>query len=233
MVINNYSRFTIQNNLDEINLPDWQNFEVQKYHENRFVGGMYSENTTIPILATRGCPYQCTYCSAPNMWLPKWIPRDPIKVVDEISYYKRVFNAKNFPNSEVHCVDTWIKTEEYSKDINFSEIEKNFDYNTSEFKKLNKHKKTSDSFFEKNRINFDVIYIDGYHFGPQVYKDVTNAWKFLKVGGYLICDDYIWNIKSEIKLTPCYSINKFLNTINNNYKVEIVSNSQIFFKKIR
>ncbi len=144
-----------------------------------------------------------------------------------------LFLLKNFPNSEVHCVDTWIKTEEYSKDINFSEIEKNFDYNTSEFKKLNKHKKTSDSFFEKNRINFDVIYIDGYHFGPQVYKDVTNAWKFLKVGGYLICDDYIWNIKSEIKLTPCYSINKFLNTINNNYKVEIVSNSQIFFKKIR
>ena len=54
--------------LDEIALPDWKSFEVKKYHENRFVGGMYSENITVPILATRGCPYQCTYCSAPNMW---------------------------------------------------------------------------------------------------------------------------------------------------------------------
>ena len=106
------SRRNRRTDLDEISLPDWKNFEVQKYHENRFVGGMYSENTTIPILATRGCPYQCTYCSAPNMWLPKWIPRDPIKVVDEITYYKKAFNAKNFPFQDLTAIikKDWIKT---------------------------------------------------------------------------------------------------------------------------
>ena len=97
--------------LDEIALPDWQSFEVKKYHQNRFVGGMYSESITVPILATRGCPYQCTYCSAPNMWLPRWIPRDPIKVVDEIEYYKKIFNAKNFPFQDLTAIikKEWIK----------------------------------------------------------------------------------------------------------------------------
>ena len=97
--------------LDEIAIPDWQSFEVKKYHQNRFVGGMYSESITVPILATRGCPYQCTYCSAPNMWLPRWIPRDPIKVVDEIEYYKKTFNAKNFPFQDLTAIikKEWIK----------------------------------------------------------------------------------------------------------------------------
>lgn len=97
--------------LDEIAIPDWQSFEVKKYHQNRFVGGMYSESITVPILATRGCPYQCTYCSAPNMWLPRWIPRDPIKVVDEIEYYKKIFNAKNFPFQDLTAIikKEWIK----------------------------------------------------------------------------------------------------------------------------
>ena len=93
-------------------MPDWNSFEVTKYHKNRFVGGMYSENITVPILATRGCPYQCTYCSAPNMWLPRWIPRDPFKVVDEIEYYKKNFNAKNFPFQDLTAIikKEWIKS---------------------------------------------------------------------------------------------------------------------------
>ena len=72
---------------------------------------MYSESITVPILATRGCPYQCTYCSAPNMWLPRWIPRDPIKVVDEIQYYQDNFNANNFPFQDLTAIikKDWIK----------------------------------------------------------------------------------------------------------------------------
>ncbi len=99
-------------NLDDISFPDWESFKVKKYHENRFVGGMYSEKITIPILATRGCPYQCTYCSAPNMWLPRWIPRDPIKVVDEIEFYKEKFKAYNFPFQDLTAIikKDWIKT---------------------------------------------------------------------------------------------------------------------------
>ena len=98
--------------LDSIEIPDWKSFNIKEYHENRFVGGMYSHNLTIPILATRGCPYQCTYCSAPNMWLPRWIPRNPIKVVDEITYYLKTYGAKNFPFQDLTAIikKEWIKS---------------------------------------------------------------------------------------------------------------------------
>ena len=110
VVINN--RRNRQQSIDKISYPDWDSFNVKGYHENRFVGGMYSDNLTIPILATRGCPYQCTYCSAPNMWLPLWIPRDPVLVVDEIEYYVKKFGAGNFPFQDLTAIikRDWIKT---------------------------------------------------------------------------------------------------------------------------
>jgi len=99
-------------NIDDIAPPDWDSFSPIIYHENRFVGGMYSSRITVPILATRGCPYQCTYCSAPNMWLPRWIPRDPVKVVDEIESYVKKFGAGNFPFQDLTAIiqKDWIKT---------------------------------------------------------------------------------------------------------------------------
>ena len=109
VVINN--RRNRQRSIDKIPYPDWDSFDVKGYHENRFVGGMFSDGITIPILATRGCPYQCTYCSAPSMWSPLWLPRDPILVVDEIEYYVKKFGAGNFPFQDLTAIikRDWIK----------------------------------------------------------------------------------------------------------------------------
>ncbi len=97
--------------VDAISWPDWEPMDVQAYHANRFVGGMYSDRLTMPILATRGCPYQCTYCSAPNMWLPRWIPRDPKQVVDEIEHYISAYGAGNFPFQDLTAIiqKDWIR----------------------------------------------------------------------------------------------------------------------------
>ena len=98
-------------NIDDIPPPDWDSFAPATYHAHRFVGGMYSSSMTMPILATRGCPYQCTYCSAPNMWMPRWIPRDPVKVVDEIEFYVKRYGAGNFPFQDLTAIiqKNWIK----------------------------------------------------------------------------------------------------------------------------
>lgn len=122
-------------------------------------------------------------------------------------------------------------TEEYIDHKSFSQIEQNFDYNISNHQNIIKFKKSSDEFFSNNIKMFDVVYIDGYHFGPQVYKDCENAWKCLKENGLLICDDYTWNFYLNIKDNPCYAINNFLTKIKGEYKIEKVSNSQIYIKK--
>ena len=63
-------------NVDEIPWPAWEFFDVDAYSSNRLVSGIYY-GKTVPILATRGCPYQCTYCSSPNMWTTRWYARSP------------------------------------------------------------------------------------------------------------------------------------------------------------
>jgi anaerobic magnesium-protoporphyrin IX monomethyl ester cyclase len=90
--------------IDDIAWPAWHLFALDTYHEHRWMGGLYSSTKSVPILATRGCPYQCTYCSAPNMWTPRWIPRDPAKVADEIQYYVEHFGARNFPFQDLTAI---------------------------------------------------------------------------------------------------------------------------------
>jgi predicted O-methyltransferase YrrM len=141
-----------------------------------------------------------------------------------------IFVAKNFKNSKVFCVDTWQGSAEHSKH-DFREIENNFFYNIKEFNNIYKIKSSSNDFFCNNLNNFDCIYIDGNHDSNQVFLDCQNAWAILNKNGYLICDDYTWNYYKNIKQNPCFGINNFLKSINN-FKYYMVSNSQIFIKKI-
>jgi predicted O-methyltransferase YrrM len=143
-----------------------------------------------------------------------------------------IFVSEKFKKSRIFCVDNWIKTEDGYSNLNFNDVEKNFDFNVKDYQNILKIKKTSDDFFLENKENFDVIYVDGYHKSDQVFKDCVNSWKKLNVNGILICDDYIWSHYSEIKNNPCFGINKFLKTLNNKYKILQISNSQIFLRKI-
>lgn len=96
--------------LEAIARPAWDHFDLEAYHRHRFIGGVYSADLTVPMLATRGCPYQCTYCSSPNMWTTKWVPRDPADVADEIEGYVRRYGARNFPFYDLTAVirKEWI-----------------------------------------------------------------------------------------------------------------------------
>lgn len=53
---------------------------------------------------------------------------------------------------------------------------------------------TSDVFFEHfpDEAWADFVYVDGDHSFAQVARDVENAWRSVKPGGILACDDYQW-----------------------------------------
>ena len=142
-----------------------------------------------------------------------------------------LYVANNFQESTVICVDPWLAYEELKfQDMNA--IEKIFDLNISKFNNINKVKSTSDDFFIKNQTMFDFIYIDGYHKFDYVLRDCNNAWKFLKKEGVLVCDDYIWSYYEDWLDNPCYAINEFIKKNNGKLKVLLVTNSQIFIKKL-
>ncbi len=80
--------------LDDIPRPAWDLFPVEKYHEGGFTYGV-NLGRSMPILATRGCPYQCTFCSSPAMWTTRYYVRDVADVVDEIASYVETYAATN------------------------------------------------------------------------------------------------------------------------------------------
>ena len=53
--------------IDEIPWPDWETFPIQPYLDNA-VGFGPGAGRNLPMLATWGCPYECTFCSNPLMY---------------------------------------------------------------------------------------------------------------------------------------------------------------------
>jgi radical SAM superfamily enzyme YgiQ (UPF0313 family) len=49
----------------------------------------------LPILTSRGCPYNCTYCAS-HLLNPVFKRRDPLRVVDEIEHWRNRLNVRNF-----------------------------------------------------------------------------------------------------------------------------------------
>lgn len=80
--------------VDSIPRPAWEHFPVEVYLENRNAHGVYY-GRTMGILATRGCPYKCTFCSNPVMYGNLWMARSPKDVLDEIEEYIRRYNVQN------------------------------------------------------------------------------------------------------------------------------------------
>jgi radical SAM superfamily enzyme YgiQ (UPF0313 family) len=89
--------------LDEIPWPAWDLFDLEAYDANHLTAGLRF-GRTIPILATRGCPYECTYCSSPQMWGRRWTTRDPVKVADEIETFHDRYGAENFPFQDLTMI---------------------------------------------------------------------------------------------------------------------------------
>jgi len=72
--------------LSEIPKPDWTSYPLEVFL-SRGMGFNKASGRPMPMLASRGCPYQCTFCSNPKMWTTRWVARNPIDVVNEIEEY--------------------------------------------------------------------------------------------------------------------------------------------------
>ncbi|HPQ19716.1 MAG TPA: radical SAM protein [bacterium] len=78
-------RRTNYTNLDEILIPAYEELELDKYVTN-----------TVFVECSRGCPYNCIYCSSKFLYgnLLRW--QKPEKVIEIIKLLKEKFNYKEF-----------------------------------------------------------------------------------------------------------------------------------------
>ncbi len=82
-------------NLDLLPFPSWDDYLKEYPLRNNFLS--FNSKDTIPILATRGCPYSCfNYCTYPLQQGRKVRFRSVENVIKEIQHWMKLLNAKKF-----------------------------------------------------------------------------------------------------------------------------------------
>lgn len=74
--------------IDSLPHPEHKHFKVDSY---KVSGKRY-----LPIITSRGCPYQCAFCLASSMCGRKFRARSPSKVVDELEWLRDKHEAEVF-----------------------------------------------------------------------------------------------------------------------------------------
>ena len=88
---------------DMLPWPAWDLVDPMAYLESSTFMGPQA-GRSIPMLATRGCPFRCTFCSSPNMWTQVWKARNPTKVIDEIEFYMKAYSANDFQFQDLTAI---------------------------------------------------------------------------------------------------------------------------------
>jgi radical SAM superfamily enzyme YgiQ (UPF0313 family) len=122
-IVDNGPRARIRD-IDEIPLPLWDLFPVEQYIDFASPHGAV-RGRSLPMLATRGCPYQCTFCSSPAMWTTAWRAREVKSVVDEMVLYNQKYGVTDIHFEDLTAVvkRTWILEfcrEVLSRDVEFT-----------------------------------------------------------------------------------------------------------------
>lgn len=81
--------------LDGIPFPAWDLIKPECYSTHMHITG----GQRVPVIGSRGCPYNCSYCVSPFLWKRTVRYRDPARVVDEIEAIGRKL--------DIHQVHFW------------------------------------------------------------------------------------------------------------------------------
>ncbi|MCX6357842.1 MAG: radical SAM protein [Candidatus Aureabacteria bacterium] len=78
--------------LDTLPFPEWGLLPMERYDTPlHIVGGK-----RVPVIGSRGCPYECVYCGSPFMWGRKLRWRTPGNVLDEMGEIIRRYGIPQF-----------------------------------------------------------------------------------------------------------------------------------------
>ncbi len=96
-------------NLEALPWPDWEAVPLETYL-SRGLGHGSSGGRIMPILASRGCPFRCAFCTNPVTWQSKWVARSPESVVEEMAYYIKRYRITQFEFADLTLVvrKDWI-----------------------------------------------------------------------------------------------------------------------------
>lgn len=80
--------------INSIPWPAWELIPLENYL-SREMHYLIHDGRTMPLYASRGCPYKCTFCSNKHMWQNLYCFRDPKETVNEIEFYVNRYSVNN------------------------------------------------------------------------------------------------------------------------------------------
>ncbi len=86
-IVQNPDRPFIQN-LDELPFPAYKHFPLEKY---RLFGKLF-----FPVITSRGCPFQCNFCTTSRILGKQYRVRSPQNIGHELELLKREYGADSF-----------------------------------------------------------------------------------------------------------------------------------------
>lgn len=143
------------------------------------------------------------------------------------------------PASKMYAVDPWIDYDDYpeyrtAQNMIYDTFVSNLALNNVQEKVIIKRGFSHEVVPTLPDNFFDIIYIDGNHEPEYVLEDAVVSFRKLKIGGYLIFDDYNWTGPDLTTrgidgfLNGYYKRIAILNDYKNNDK-----ESQVFVRKLR
>jgi anaerobic magnesium-protoporphyrin IX monomethyl ester cyclase len=78
--------------LDDLPFPAWDLLDLKHYHTPMHVLG----GPRFPIIGSRGCPYNCSFCVSPTLWRRRVRWRSPENIVDELEHIIKRFGVDKF-----------------------------------------------------------------------------------------------------------------------------------------
>lgn len=84
-----FNSLILEENLDKLGFPAWHLFNIKDYPQLPGSGGRF-----LPILTSRGCPSNCTFCSSDSIHGKKIRLRSPDHVIEEIKWLVNDFGIQ-------------------------------------------------------------------------------------------------------------------------------------------
>lgn len=105
-VVRNEDR-ELNHELDDLPFPDYDDL----YEGHPFYGPPYSKTgRMVTMMTSRGCPFRCAFCDAPNIHGKKVRSRSVDNVLDEMKFLQKKYavNEFLFKDSNFHMSNKWV-----------------------------------------------------------------------------------------------------------------------------
>ncbi len=100
--------------VDAIPWPRWPEGYLEAFWQAGKSYGVQSARD-MPIMASRGCPYQCTFCSSPQMWTTRYVLRGVDDLLAEIKAYQARYDITSLQFYDLTAITKKAWTVEFCK----------------------------------------------------------------------------------------------------------------------